>query len=192
MVNIVPLRQSKVSFSEVERFITRAFSTAEHADGTEAALAAHLRSAPQRAIPSLEFIAIEDSSVCGYVLLSRTVVTKANGSTIEAVLAAPLCVELSKRRLGLGTKLMQTALGAAKKAGESFALVLGDPAYYARFGFVPFKSAGLTIAGNDANSCRQMLPYAQWLDLTGHMDETVIESLSQGRADLLVDEVFEH
>lgn len=55
----------------------------------------------------------------------------------EAALLGPLCVHPRFQRRGLGTALVWHGLERLRGAGTAGVLVLGDPGYYARFGFRP-------------------------------------------------------
>jgi putative acetyltransferase len=48
------------------------------------------------------------------------------------------------QRQGIGTALVAAGLKAARARGGDLAVVLGDPAYYGRFGFLPAARQGLT------------------------------------------------
>ncbi|TIR57524.1 MAG: N-acetyltransferase, partial [Mesorhizobium sp.] len=52
-----------------------------------------------------------------------------------AVALAPLAVEPSFHGTGIGGALIREAHVRLKEAGEALAVVLGDPAYYGRFGY---------------------------------------------------------
>lgn len=175
-------------------FITEAFLTAEHADGTEAALSRHLRVAPHRALPGLEFAAWDGDKLVGHILLSRTGVALENGEqtgqSLPAVLLAPLSVKLSHRRRGVGAALCRRAIDAARDAGERVVVVLGDPAYYGRFGFEPFRGLGLRVEGDEAD---ELLPYCGVnVLLEGKEGKCFRDLLSGGRVDMLMREVFAH
>jgi predicted N-acetyltransferase YhbS len=66
---------------------------------------------------------------------------------IPALMLGPLAVGASSRKLGVGTALMDHALAAATARGHRAVILLGDEPYYARFGFVPAKMAGLSLPG---------------------------------------------
>jgi predicted N-acetyltransferase YhbS len=66
---------------------------------------------------------------------------------IPALMLGPLAVEASSRKFGVGTALMDHALAAATARGHRAVILLGDEPYYARFGFVPAKMAGLSLPG---------------------------------------------
>jgi putative acetyltransferase len=56
---------------------------------------------------------------------------------------APLAVRPRVHRQGIGSQLVQAGLEACRAAGAGFVVVLGDPAYYSRFGFVRASQYGL-------------------------------------------------
>ncbi|RWF10402.1 MAG: N-acetyltransferase, partial [Mesorhizobium sp.] len=57
------------------------------------------------------------------------------GKSFSAVALAPLAVEPSFHGTGIGGALIREAHIRLKEAGEALAVVLGDPAYYGRFGY---------------------------------------------------------
>jgi len=64
-----------------------------------------------------------------------------------ALLLGPLAVDESVRGAGLGAALMRLALARAEAAGHAAVILVGDPEYYARFGFSAEATAGLTMPG---------------------------------------------
>ena len=71
----------------------------------------------------------------------------AAGSARASLLLGPLAVAQSHRRHGLGTKLMCEALDRALAYGHHSILLVGDLAYYERFGFSRALTAGLDLPG---------------------------------------------
>ncbi|WP_367226989.1 GNAT family N-acetyltransferase, partial [Mesorhizobium sp.] len=57
------------------------------------------------------------------------------GKTFAAVALAPLAVEPSFHGSGIGGALIREAHIRLRDAGETLAVVLGDPIYYGRFGY---------------------------------------------------------
>ncbi len=72
--------------------------------------------------------------VVGHALVSR-VAARIDGRPIEVMALAPVCVRPTHRRRGIGTGLIEAAIECAADAGAEAVLVLGDPAFHARFGF---------------------------------------------------------
>ena len=56
---------------------------------------------------------------------------------------APMAVRPEQQRRGLGSALVRAGLARVQAAGAPFVLVIGHPAYYPRFGFVPASRHGV-------------------------------------------------
>lgn len=56
---------------------------------------------------------------------------------------APLAVVAQHRGRGIGAELVRKGLDACRAAGIGWVVVLGEPTYYARFGFRPASNFGL-------------------------------------------------
>ena len=57
----------------------------------------------------------------------------------------PVCVAPSRQRQGIGRALVECGLAALRAHGARGCVVLGEPAFYQRFGFV--HDSGLVLAG---------------------------------------------
>jgi predicted N-acetyltransferase YhbS len=66
---------------------------------------------------------------------------------VPALVLGPLAVDPPCRALGLGAALMRRALAAATARGHHAVILLGDAAYYQRFGFSALKTAKLALPG---------------------------------------------
>jgi putative acetyltransferase len=82
----------------------------------------------------LALVAIAGDTIVGHIMFCRLQVVCSEGTT-DALGLAPLAVHPDIQRRGIGTALVQAGLERARAAGESLVFVLGDPAYYGRFGF---------------------------------------------------------
>lgn len=89
----------------------------------------------------VELVAEEDGDVVGHILFSRLYIQN-GGKTVPAVALAPLAVEPDFHGTGIGGALVREAHIRLKEAGETIAVVLGDPAYYGRFGYSHERAAG--------------------------------------------------
>jgi len=49
--------------------------------------------------------------------------------------------------VGIGARLMEVALEAAREAGHGLVILVGDAPYYARFGFRPVPPGKVTLPG---------------------------------------------
>jgi putative acetyltransferase len=57
---------------------------------------------------------------------------------------APVAVLAAHRRRGIAAELIRRGLTACQTAGYTWAVVLGEPTYYSRFGFQPAARYGLS------------------------------------------------
>ncbi len=106
---------------EVANVIRSAFGQAD-----EAHLVARLRS-DNDAIISL--VAVAGNVVVGHVMFSRMT------APFRALGLSPVSVAPEYQRRGVGAALIKAGLALAKEQGWDVVFVLGDPAYYERFGF---------------------------------------------------------
>ena len=62
-----------------------------------------------------------------------------------ALLLGPLAVEMDIQGEGVGAKLMRLAIARARMIGHAGIILVGDPEYYARFGFSAAPTADLVM-----------------------------------------------
>ncbi|WP_371482957.1 GNAT family N-acetyltransferase [Kitasatospora sp. NBC_00315] len=83
-------------------------------------------------LPELSVVAVNGAGlVLGHALLTRLRIGDGQGLALAPVAVAP-----EWQRKGVGELVVRAALAAAAEAGERLVVVLGDPDYYGRFGFV--------------------------------------------------------
>ncbi len=87
----------------------------------------------------LELVAVEDGAVVGHVLAAGG---DLGGRAVIAV--APLAVTPAHQGAGIGSRLMVELLRRAEAAEAPLVAVLGDPAFYGRFGFEPAGALGIS------------------------------------------------
>ena len=107
----------------IDAVVAAAFGRAD-----EAALVRRLR-ADEDAM--FELVADESGEILGHILFSRL---WADRLELYAALA-PLAVRPDRQAQSLGGQLVRAGLETAREFGCHGVLVLGDPAYYGRFGF---------------------------------------------------------
>ena len=110
----------------IRSLVTACFKTP-----AEATLIDRLRAAGRLTVSR---VAVADGEVVGHVGFSPVQV---DGRETDGVGLAPLAVAAGHRRVGIGAALVNAGLDACRARGDGFVVVLGDPKYYGRFGFVP-------------------------------------------------------
>lgn len=130
-------------FDAIYALVKTAFLTASHCDGDEQDYVDGLRKS-EKYIPELALVAEQDGALLGHIMLTSTEIeAQDTNTTYPAVLLSPLCVKSEYRKQGIGAALTVEALQRAKAMGHEIALLVGDPNYYARFGFKSASSFGL-------------------------------------------------
>jgi putative acetyltransferase len=90
---------------------------------------------------SLSLVAVESDAVVGHILFSQVSISAR--PDVRALGLAPMSVAPESQRKGAGSLLVKTGLEECGRAGWQGVVVLGHPAYYPRFGFVPASRFGL-------------------------------------------------
>ncbi|WP_437790205.1 GNAT family N-acetyltransferase [Sorangium sp. So ce693] len=120
----------------------RAVHLAAFPSALEADLVDRLRDAGRAAV---SLVAVTDTGIVGHVLFSPVTIA-GDGVPGKGVGLAPLAVSPGLEGRGIGSSLARRGIAACRDAGFAFAVVLGSPEYYARFGF---KKASLYGLGNE-------------------------------------------
>ncbi|GKV94285.1 N-acetyltransferase [Pectobacterium aroidearum] len=139
-----------VDAAGIDSLLRRAFPT-----GAEADLVHQLR---EDGLLTLGVVATDDEGgVVGYAAFSPVLI---EGEDRLWVALAPLAVDESLRRQGVGEKLVYEGLDALNEFSYTAVVVLGEPAYYSRFGFVPATEHQLHCRWPDSESTFQVYPLA--------------------------------
>jgi putative acetyltransferase len=81
-------------------------------------------------------IAVEGETVTGHAMFSRL------QAPFPALALGPVAVLPDRRRMGVGSRLIREGIARSEAAGWIGIFVLGDPAFYRRFGFDVGKASG--------------------------------------------------
>lgn len=162
-------RETPADADAIRAVTAAAFRDAEHsappveADGVpgEATLVSWLRADPGW-IPELSLVAVDDDRVIGHVVATRAAI---DGH--PALGLGPLSVHPDEQGSGVGSALMQAVLDAAEALGEPIVALLGEPAFYGRFGFVPAASRGIDAPDPEWGDYFQIRPLTAYGDEAG-------------------------
>ena len=133
-LTIAPLRETDLS--AIERLDDRAFGP-----GRFAKSAYRLREdiAPDFALSCVARV--------GTLLVGANRMTRVFAGEKRALLLGPLTVDPPFRDRGIGRELMEFSLEAARAAGHSLVILVGDEPYYARVGFKRVPRGRLALPG---------------------------------------------
>lgn len=121
----------------IEAVIISAFRSAPHSGNNEQIIVGALREARQLTVTLVADARTAHDAVSGKVIghVAISPVSVSTGAPGWFGLG-PLSVLPEYQRRGVGTRLMRDALRALQEKGAAGCVVLGDPAYYGRFGFL--------------------------------------------------------
>ena len=144
---IVPLlirEERPADAAAIERVTVAAFANAAHTSHTEQFIVNALRRAGKLTVSLVAQVGEEE--IVGHVAVSPVSIASSFSAAAEGWYGlGPISVLPGRQGQGIGAKLMAAALARLQEAGAAGCVVLGDPAFYARFGFVV--RAGLALPG---------------------------------------------
>lgn len=82
----------------------------------------------------ISFVAMRDGMLVGHIAFTMC---RIEGRREKVALLGPVAVSPRVQRQGIGSALIQKGLDRLKSEGTTQVYLLGDPAYYGRFGFEP-------------------------------------------------------
>mgnify|MGYP003396346272 CR=1 FL=1 len=101
-------------------------------------------------------VALSDDKAVGHVGFSPVLT---EGGELGLGLA-PVAVLRDFRARGIGSRLIREGLDEARRRGHGFVVVLGDPDFYERFGFLGARARGLSdeYEGGEAFQVLELRP----------------------------------
>jgi predicted N-acetyltransferase YhbS len=94
-------------------------------------------------VDGLSLVAVDDGKIVGTVRFWHVT----GGPGRAALLLGPLAVDPAHRNRGIGTALVRRAIARARLAGHRAIVLVGDAAYYGRFGFTTARTGELWMPG---------------------------------------------
>lgn len=122
---------------EADREAIRALTVGAFGQAAEADLVDALRAQGDLVLS----LVAADPAIVGHLAFSRLGLPRA---AVRATALAPVSAAPSRQRQGIGTALIRDGLRRLAADGEDLVLVLGEPAFYNRFGFAADAARGLS------------------------------------------------
>ena len=88
---------------------------------------------------SLSYICADDGETIASVRMTPVLAGGVHGH-----LLGPLAVRPSHKNMGIGRELVRIAVESARRKGSEAVILVGDPPYFSRFGFLPAPDAVLS------------------------------------------------
>ena len=139
----IEIRKERESdWYETEAMTRRAFFNKFVPGCNEHLLVHKLRSHPAY-LPEFSRVAVADGHVVGTILYFLSKV-QAGNREIPVPSFGPLCADHRYKNHGIGAKLLESTLPLVKAAGYPGVIIVGEPDYYPKHGFIRAGSLGLT------------------------------------------------
>ena len=120
----------------ISALTTAAFEKAPHADGNEAEIVERLRADGDLALSLVATNA--DEAIVGQITFSPVRITTSYGTVTNGWYGlGPVSVIPTNQNTGIGALLIDRGIAEMVARKAKGIVLLGDPAYYARFGFAP-------------------------------------------------------
>lgn len=143
------IRPERPGDEDAIRTLTRvAFAGVPHGGGTEPGIVDALRKHGEL---RLSLIALDSDEIIGHAAFSPVAI---DGNHDCWFGLGPISVAPDRQRQGVGSELVQEGLARLKTAGAKGCALVGDPAYYNRFGFAG--DSGLTYPGVENRYVQQL------------------------------------
>ncbi|WP_329959104.1 N-acetyltransferase [Shinella sumterensis] len=144
--------EQPADIAAISAVTTAAFKTAPHSSGTEARIIEGLRAAGAL---TLSLVAVDQDEIIGHAAFSPISIADVQEDWYGL---GPVSISLEHQGQGIGQLLIRAGLERLRSLQAAGCVVLGDPRYYQRFGFV--SDPALTYGGDPS-------PYFQRLILNG-------------------------
>ncbi|MGD9873909.1 MAG: GNAT family N-acetyltransferase [Kiritimatiellia bacterium] len=91
---------------------------------------------------AVSLVAEDEGRIVGHIFFSPVVVSD-DMESVRGMGLAPMAVLPERQRQGIGSALVREGIEKLRQKGCPFIVVLGHPAFYPRFGFMPASRKGV-------------------------------------------------
>jgi predicted N-acetyltransferase YhbS len=189
----ITLRNEKPEdYSAVENLTREAFWNMYQSGCVEHYILHNLRTSPDF-IPELDFVAELDGKIVGNIVYATAKVVD-DKNDYDVIGFGPISVLPEYQNKGIGSKMINHTVELGRNAGYKAIIILGDPAYYGRFGFIAAKNFNIAFAdGNylDALLVLKLYPDALKVIKGKFSESKVYEDIDEGKLEIF-DRSFPH
>lgn len=164
--------ETAADYKKVEHLTMRAFWNIHGPGCIEHLLVRKLRQSEDY-LPNISRVAELNGRVVGAIYYTKSKVIDGN-TEHDVVTFGPLAVEPTCQNSGVGKSLLEETIRLAKEAGYSGIIIVGEPEYYPRFGFVTCDKFGITDSEGKNYDALMCLPLNE--EVFGSIHGKYIES----------------
>lgn len=127
-------RTTEKEFHQTENLTREAFWNV-YKPGCDEHLILHNLRNSKSYISELDLVAVFENKIIGHIISTQAKVVDSLNNEHEILCVGPLSVLPEFQKRGIGSKLMNHSISAAKESGFQGMILFGNPDYYHRFGF---------------------------------------------------------
>jgi predicted N-acetyltransferase YhbS len=143
--------ETEADYRETENVTREAFWDVYHPGCSEHLVLHNMRSADVF-VKDLDLVACDQNKIIGNIVYSRANIIEGN-NCFEALSLGPVCVLPEYQKNGVGSLLIRESLKMAAQLKYKGIALLGNPDYYARFGFKKASSMNIHMPdGSDLDA----------------------------------------
>lgn len=136
-------------YHQVEELVREAFWNVYQPGCSEHLILHQLRDHPNY-LKDLSKLITVDGKIAGQITYSQAQLRQEEtGALKDIALFGTFAVAPAYQKQGLGEQLLETTLADAEAAGISHLVIMGNPAYYQKFGFASANDQGIYLEGQD-------------------------------------------
>jgi putative acetyltransferase len=121
--------ETEADIPAIRALVSDAFAGMAYSSQTEAAIVDALR---RNSMLSVSLVAADDSGITGHIAFSPVMI---DGDDLGWYGLGPIAVTPARQGQGIGSALVREGVAAIRKLGAQGCVLVGEPSYYARFGF---------------------------------------------------------
>ncbi len=141
----ITIRNEKESdFKRVEEVARDAFWNL-YFPGAHEHFLVHIMRSHEDYIKELSYVIEVDGQIQGAIFYTHSKIILQDGAEFKTISFGPAFISPHLHRQGLGKKLIEHSIEAAKKAGHRAIITLGYPYHYAPYGFVGAKAYNISM-----------------------------------------------
>jgi predicted N-acetyltransferase YhbS len=141
-MSITIRRERPEDYRETEILTREAFWDL-YKPGCDEHLVAHKLREAAGFVGELDLVACEGERIVGNIMYMRSRVLDSNGQMHEVLCLGPVSVLPTHQGRGIGGRLIKESIALARELGFGGVFLMGNPAYYSKFGFRNAKEFGV-------------------------------------------------
>lgn len=146
-MNVIYRLERPSDYSDTENVTREAFWN-HFSPGCDEHYLVHIMRERPAFVPELDVVAVDEGEIVGNIMYARSIIETDDGNEYEVLCLGPISVHPKYQNKGIGSRLIEYTRGLAQDMGFRAILLMGDPDYYSRQGFISAERFGIRTSDN--------------------------------------------